>query len=145
MVCSRIVGVLLQSCFVFSSCVRMGRKCSVVGCSITTGIHDFPKSLECRRQWLRAIGFGDDRKPPVDAGVCNKLFTRDSFSNYCKVQMGFGKQLRLIPGAVPTLALTQPTPPPPMEAAHIQRPIPKPPVLILHPPGAPLRLLEVSM
>lgn len=117
------------------------RKCTVVGCQSIAGLHGFPENSEFRRQWLRAIGLGEDSELPVRAGVCHLHFSPDSFSNYHEVQMGFGKQLRLKSEAIPTLTLGQPRPPRPMEANPIQQPLPRPPLLTpRHPAGALPRL-----
>lgn len=118
------------------------RSCSVLGCHSTAGLHGFPEDLEFRRRWLRAIGLGEDSELPVRAGVCDLHFSRDSFSNFCEVNLGFAKRLRLTAEAVPTLGLVQPRPPSPMEvgpAAPIQQPVSVPPSPVLtsrHPGGA---------
>lgn len=50
-------------------------------------------------RWLRALGRVD--VPPASVYVCNLHFTRECFSNYAEVEMGFKKQLLLNPDAVP--------------------------------------------
>lgn len=126
----------------------MGRKrsCSVAGCHSTAGLHGFPEDLEFRRQWLRAIGLREDSELPVRAGVCDLHFSRDSFSNFSEVHLGYAKRLLLTGEAVPTLALQPPRPVSPMKAAPaapLQQPVSvhPPPALTPHHPGgaAPLQ------
>uniref|UniRef100_A0A8C6TCM0 THAP domain-containing protein 1 n=1 Tax=Neogobius melanostomus TaxID=47308 RepID=A0A8C6TCM0_9GOBI len=83
----------------------MGRKCSVVGCHSTVGLHYFPQDLDFRRQWLRVIGLGESCELPPYAGVCKKHFARDSFANLMEFELGFAKKLLLKSEAVPTLVI----------------------------------------
>uniref|UniRef100_A0A8C6SI74 THAP domain-containing protein 1 n=1 Tax=Neogobius melanostomus TaxID=47308 RepID=A0A8C6SI74_9GOBI len=85
----------------------MGRKCSVVGCHSTVGLHYFPQDLDFRRQWLRVIGLGESCELPPYAGVCKKHFARDSFASLMEFELGFAKKLLLKSEAVPTLGLPQ--------------------------------------
>lgn len=84
----------------------MGRKCSVLGCHNSTGLHCFPRSnSELLSQWLRACGQDENTKLPIRAGVCNEHFTPDAFSNWYEVKTGFAKNLLLNHDAIPTLTL----------------------------------------
>ncbi|XP_044078592.1 uncharacterized protein LOC122888330 isoform X2 [Siniperca chuatsi] len=91
----------------------MGRHCCFPGCKNTSGLHSFPADLEMRRQWLRALGLPDRDLPPR-AGVCNRHFSRDCFSNLMEVDMGFTKVLMLKRNAVPNVALPVTTKGPPL-------------------------------
>lgn len=95
--------------FVFSlvsySCCRlsnMGRKCAYPECKSTEGLHSLPSDREMAHRWLHALGRVDI--PSASVYVCNLHFTRECFTNYAEVEMGFRKQLLLNPDAVPTLA-----------------------------------------
>lgn len=50
---------------------------------------------------LAAGALGRVDVPPASVYVCNLHFTRECFSNYAEVEMGFKKQLLLNPDAVP--------------------------------------------
>ncbi|XP_027141232.1 uncharacterized protein LOC113747104 [Larimichthys crocea] len=81
----------------------MGRHCSFPGCKNTSGLHSFPADPDIRRQWMRALGLPDRDLPPR-AGVCNRHFSRDCFSNLMEVEMGFTKVSVLKSHAVPEVA-----------------------------------------
>uniref|UniRef100_A0A8C6LWE6 THAP domain-containing protein 1 n=1 Tax=Nothobranchius furzeri TaxID=105023 RepID=A0A8C6LWE6_NOTFU len=83
----------------------MVKRCSVVGCGSSVGLHSFPLDFEIRRQWLRAIGVQDNSQLPPGAVVCNQHFTRDSFANMMEFELGYSARLRLKREAVPTVAL----------------------------------------
>uniref|UniRef100_A0A8C6L3D5 THAP domain-containing protein 1 n=1 Tax=Nothobranchius furzeri TaxID=105023 RepID=A0A8C6L3D5_NOTFU len=83
----------------------MVKRCSVVGCGSSVGLHSFPLDLEIRRQWLRAIGVLENSQLPPGAVVCNQHFTRDSFANMVEFELGYSARLRLKREAVPTVAL----------------------------------------
>nr|XP_046254839.1 uncharacterized protein LOC124064431 isoform X1 [Scatophagus argus] len=78
----------------------MGRKCSYPECKSTEGLHSLPSNREMAHRWLNALGRID--MPSASVYVCNLHFTRECFSNYAEVEMGFKKQLLLNPDAVPT-------------------------------------------
>uniref|UniRef100_A0A8P4G5Z3 THAP domain-containing protein 1 n=1 Tax=Dicentrarchus labrax TaxID=13489 RepID=A0A8P4G5Z3_DICLA len=82
----------------------MGRQCCSPGCRNTSGLHSFPADITMRRQWFRALGLPDRVLPPR-AGVCNRHFTRDCFSNFMQVDAGFTEVLQLKRDAVPNTAL----------------------------------------
>ncbi|RVE61276.1 hypothetical protein OJAV_G00169550 [Oryzias javanicus] len=82
----------------------MARRCIVLGCPKSNGLHNFPVDLEIRQKWFSAIGIESSELRPGD-GICNEHFTRDCFANFIEVEMGFLKRLRLKSHAVPTLAL----------------------------------------
>ncbi|TMS10410.1 hypothetical protein E3U43_019403 [Larimichthys crocea] len=77
----------------------MGRKCAYPDCRSAEGLHCLPANREVAHRWLRALGRVDI--PSASVYVCNLHFTRDCFSNYGEVAMGFKKQLLLNPDAVP--------------------------------------------
>ncbi|XP_042280273.1 uncharacterized protein LOC122987625 isoform X2 [Thunnus albacares] len=80
----------------------MGRKCAYPECKSTDGLHSLPSDREVAHCWLQALGRADI--PSASVYVCNLHFTRECFSNYGEVEMGFKKQLLLKPDAVPTPA-----------------------------------------
>ncbi|KAI3360423.1 hypothetical protein L3Q82_002328 [Scortum barcoo] len=80
----------------------MGRRCAYPECRSAEGLHSLPANRELAHRWLRALGRLDI--PSASLYVCNLHFTRDCFSNYPEVEMGFKKQLLLNPDAVPTPA-----------------------------------------
>ncbi|XP_035527944.1 uncharacterized protein LOC118335645 isoform X2 [Morone saxatilis] len=80
----------------------MGRRCAYPECKLTEGLHSLPANREMAHRWLHALGRVDI--PSASVYVCNLHFTRESFSNYAEVEMGFKKQLLLNPDAVPTPA-----------------------------------------
>ena len=80
----------------------MGRKCAYPECKSTEGLHSLPSNREMAHRWLQALGRLD--VPTASVYVCNLHFTRESFSNYAEVEMGFKKQLLLKPDALPTPA-----------------------------------------
>lgn len=91
----------------------MGRHCSFPGCKNTSGLHSFPADAEIRHKWVRALGL-PNRNIPSRAGVCNRHFSRDCFSNIMEVDMGFTKVLLLKSNAVPNVAVPEdllPAPP----------------------------------
>lgn len=83
----------------------MGRRCSVVGCSNSVGLHWFPQDIKLKHQWLRVIGLGENCELPPHAGVCKQHFARDSFANILEFELGYARRLLLKSEAVPTLAL----------------------------------------
>ncbi|KAM6935217.1 uncharacterized protein PEZ65_005616 [Lycodopsis pacificus] len=87
----------------------MGRKCAYPECRSTEGLHSLPTSRETAHRWLHAMGRVDIPSAPVY--VCNLHFTRECFSNYAEVEMGFKKKLHLNLDAVPNpaTAVTQGT------------------------------------
>uniref|UniRef100_A0A1A8QTP0 THAP domain-containing protein 1 n=1 Tax=Nothobranchius rachovii TaxID=451742 RepID=A0A1A8QTP0_9TELE len=87
----------------------MGKRCSIVGCNSTVGLHLLPLNLEIRRQWLRAIGVVENHELSPDTRVCKRHFTRDSFSNVMEVELGYAGRLRLKSDAIPTIALQRPS------------------------------------
>ncbi|XP_034554460.1 uncharacterized protein LOC117823130 [Notolabrus celidotus] len=103
--------------------MRMGRQCCVPGCKSTFGLHSFPADVEIRRRWLRAVGLLD-HAPVPRAGVCNRHFSRDCFSNLMEVDMGFTKVTKLKHDAVPDVALPVPTT---GQKSRQQRLLPPPP------------------
>ncbi|XP_044063849.1 uncharacterized protein LOC122881574 isoform X2 [Siniperca chuatsi] len=80
----------------------MGRKCAYPECKSTERLHSLPSNREMAHRWLHALGRVDI--PSASVYVCNLHFTRECFSNYAEVEMGFKKQLLLNPDAVPTPA-----------------------------------------
>lgn len=80
----------------------MGRKCAYPECKSTEGLHSLPSNREMAHRWLHALGRLDI--PTASVYVCNLHFTRECFSNYAEVEMGFKKQFLLTPDAVPTPA-----------------------------------------
>uniref|UniRef100_A0A1A7WM63 Si:ch73-389k6.1 n=1 Tax=Iconisemion striatum TaxID=60296 RepID=A0A1A7WM63_9TELE len=104
----------------------MGRRCSVVGCSSSVGLHLLPPDLEIRRQWLRAIGVEENCELSHDALVCKRHFTRDSYANIMEFELGYAQRLRLKSEAVPTVALSR-----------INR---SPPTLLPRPSGSQLKI-----
>ncbi|XP_041649696.1 uncharacterized protein LOC121513793 [Cheilinus undulatus] len=82
----------------------MGRQCYCPGCKNTSGLHSFPADQNFRLQWFRALGLSNRELPPR-AGLCNRHFSRDCFSNLIEVDMGFTKVAKLKPNAVPNVAL----------------------------------------
>lgn len=97
--------VVVLVVFIVPLFVRMGRRCSVVGCSSSVGLHWFPQDTKIKHQWLRVIGLGENTELPAHAGVCKQHFARDSFANILEFELGFAKRLLLKSEAVPTLAL----------------------------------------
>ncbi|XP_015251391.1 PREDICTED: uncharacterized protein LOC107098306 [Cyprinodon variegatus] len=106
----------------------MGRKCSVLGCISSVGLHIFPQDFKIRQQWLRLIGLEDDSELPPGAGVCKLHFARDSFANLMEFEMGFAKRLILKPEGIPTLAL-------PVVRQKPHRQVSKLPTLLPRPQG----------
>lgn len=80
----------------------MGRRCAYPECRSTEGLHSLPSNREMAHRWLHALGRLDI--PTASVYVCNLHFTRECFSNYAEVEMGFKKQLLLNPDALPTPA-----------------------------------------
>lgn len=82
----------------------MGWQCCFPSCKNTSGLHSFPAHPEFRHKWVRALGILN-RDLPARAGVCNRHFSRDCFSNLMEVDMGFTEVLMLKSKAVPNFAV----------------------------------------
>ncbi len=70
-------------------------------------IHRFPKDKTLRHQWTRFVQVKradfSDRSVTENTVICGAHFTRDSFSNSVKYDLGFSERRELCEGAVPTI------------------------------------------
>ena len=91
----------------------MVRTCAFDGCRSTTGLHAFPSDAHMARKWLQMAGRSLDRDTAA-MYICNRHFSRECYSNYTEVELGFvsTRHLRLTPSAVPNPANFLPIPTP---------------------------------
>ncbi|XP_044204529.1 uncharacterized protein LOC122980512 isoform X2 [Thunnus albacares] len=91
----------------------MVRTCAFDGCKSTTGLHSFPSDRHMARRWLQMAGRSLDSNTAA-MYICNLHFSRECYSNYMEVELGFVStcHLRLTPSAVPNPANFLPFPTP---------------------------------
>lgn len=90
----------------------MVKRCVVQFCSNSneTGhiMHKFPKDPNLRRQWLKFVQLkrANFKEPSAYSVICNDHFSPDCYERNFLEEMGFKKQKKLLPGAVPTIQST---------------------------------------
>ena len=95
--------------FTFAAChCNMPEKCVAKFCSNTPGklisLHKFPEQEKYKRLWRNFVRTKRaEWTESAKSVLCSEHFSRECFTNYSAVSLGFQRKLFLCPDAVPTI------------------------------------------